>query len=146
MKPHLPLTLFREPSAASTNVYSWSMFVTKLEARLRFSHKPYSLSTGTPLKAPKGKIPFVRIGDGSDENSEMLGDSAIIIRRLIELGEIEDFNGEIDSDAGEAAERRARDLGIRALVEDRFYFYSVSTSCSPLEWLEANVKRCTSAG
>ena len=99
--------------------YARSPFVTKLELRLRLAGVPYNTDVGSPFKGPKRKIPYVDVWlkEGA---SERLGDSALITKRLIELDQLEDLNGAISQ------EQSALDLALRALVEDRMYFYVVS--------------------
>lgn len=109
MSNEINITVHR--GSSPSNSYVWSPFVTKLEARLRFDSVPYQLGSGTPRTAPKGKIPFIEI------NGETMGDSSLIIRNLVHNGVIRDLNHGLN---GAAA---AHDLGIRAMMEDRAYFY-----------------------
>ena len=113
-KPQLPITLYRGWLDLGKHV--WSPFVVKLEARLRFSNIPYKTEAGSVRNAPKGKIPYVNFGDG-----EMLGDSTLIIKRLVQRGVLPDLNGRL-----EAAEW-ALDLSLRALLQEKLYFNGVST-------------------
>ncbi|KAL4937630.1 hypothetical protein BDV06DRAFT_69988 [Aspergillus oleicola] len=108
------LTIYRGFPAPGQ--YVWSPFVTKLEARLRFANVPYSPAAGNVRAAPKGKIPYAEITN--DAGSIELGDSALIIRHLIENGVLSSLNESL------LAEERAHDLGIRALLEDKCYFYN----------------------
>ena len=112
MEAEPTMTVFRGSQPA--NAYVWSPFVTKVEARLRFAAKPYSLGAGSPRSAPKGKIPYVQLPGGGDT----LGDSAFIIRHLVSSGVIPDLNAAL------TPAQRAQDLAIRALMEDRVYFYN----------------------
>lgn len=98
------------------NAYVWSPFVIKLEARLRFSGVSYSLGGGSPRSAPKGKIPYVESTD-SDGVASKLGDSTLIIRNLVDVGTLPDVNTKL------SPAQRAHDLAIRALLEDKVYFY-----------------------
>jgi glutathione S-transferase len=111
------LTVFGDPKVGA---YSWSPFVTKLEARLRYGHLPYSRQPGSPLKSPKGKIPYVRIEEG-DGKSSLISDSTLIARTLIKSGAIEDLNADL------SPSQAAQDLAIRALIEDKLYFLTVRT-------------------
>lgn len=99
----------------------WSPFVIKLEARLRFAGVPYKAAAGSTLKAPRGKIPYIKYPehqlDGSD--SATLGDSALIVKQLIEWDILPDINSKISPIA------RTQDLAIRALLEEKLYFYQV---------------------
>lgn len=104
------LTIFR--GAEPKNAYVWSPFVNKLEARLRFDQVPYSLGVGSPKSAPRGKIPYITL-----ENGTQLGDSTFIVRRFIGDGVLSDLNEKLTS------AQRAQDLAFRALLEDKLYFY-----------------------
>jgi len=102
--------------------YVWSPFVTKGEARLRFANITYKTAVGTPKTAPKGKIPYIAITDGNEaETSTSIGDSTLIIKHLVERNILPDLNGDL------APELKANDLAIRALLEDKAYFYNVLT-------------------
>ncbi|KAL1868805.1 hypothetical protein Plec18167_008110 [Paecilomyces lecythidis] len=129
------LTLYRgwlEPGR-----YVWSPFVIKLEARLRFAGVRYDIKAGSAREAPRGKIPYVEIRQrGSDSAtsagtvttaavdgdgpscSTTLADSTLIIKHLVERGILPDINAQASSPTV-----RAQDLAIRALLEDKLYFY-----------------------
>ncbi|KAK7414341.1 hypothetical protein QQX98_006783 [Neonectria punicea] len=107
-----PLVVYR--GSGKTGAFVWSPFVTKLEARLRFAGVPYKVGTGSPASAPRGKIPYVEIGSAG----EQLGDSALIIQRLVDDGTATDLNARL------SPAQRAHDLAIRALLEDKVYFYT----------------------
>jgi hypothetical protein len=116
------LTLFR--GLPDRGKYAGSPFTTKLEFRLRHARLPYSVEAGSVKTAPKGKIPYVDLGalvdeDGS-EGSAQMGDSTFIIQRLLGMGKIPDLNGEL------TAGQKLEDLAIRALLEEKLYFYLVS--------------------
>lgn len=55
----------------------------------------------------------------NDDDVHVLADSTLIIKRLIEWGVLPDLNARL------APTERAQDLGLRALLEEKFYFYSV---------------------
>lgn len=114
-RPHL--TLYR--GWEDRGCYVWSPFVTKVELRLRLSNFPYTVESGSTTTAPKGKFPYVdlRTEDGS---SSVLGDSTLIIKHMMELGYLEDLY------ISKPSTTRAHDVAIRALLEDRLYFYHVS--------------------
>jgi hypothetical protein len=116
------LTVFRDRN--DPGAYTWSPFVVKLEARLRFSHLPYSTQVGTLTASPKGKLPYVRIEE-SDGQSSLLSDSALITKSLIKSGAIADLNADL------SPAQAATDLAIRALLEDKVYFLNVSTHSPP---------------
>ena len=118
------LTLYRgwdEPGC-----YVWSPFVTKLELRLRLSNVPYAVEAGSLSTAPTGKIPYVEVRP-KEGSSFLLGDSTLIIRRLIELEYLEDLTTSI------SPATRSHDLALRALLEDKLIFYHVSL---PFHFLE----------
>jgi hypothetical protein len=108
----------------------WSPFVIKLEARLRFAGIAYTTDAGSTRSAPKGKIPYVefrRLQPGAtaaagsiiDSRPAFLGDSTLIIKHLVEWDVLPNINARVSPAA------RAQDLAIRALLEDKLYFYHV---------------------
>lgn len=109
------LTVYR--GETSTNAFVWSPFVTKLEARLRFDSIPYKVGGGSPRSAPRGKIPYIEVQDA--QATEQMGDSTFIIRRFIESGTATDLNHKL------YPAQRAHDAAIRALMEDKMYFYTL---------------------
>ncbi|KAL3471979.1 hypothetical protein BJX99DRAFT_236315 [Aspergillus californicus] len=116
--PPTALTLYRgwlEP-----NRYVWSPFVIKLEARLRFANIPYKTASGSVKTAPKGKIPYIEIPNGADteDGVTQLGDSTLIIKDLVERGILPDLNSAL------SPADKAHDLALRALLEDKAYFYN----------------------
>jgi hypothetical protein len=116
MPPKMPnLIVYRGPCA--TGAYTWSPFVAKLETRLRFSHKKYSTQVGSLSESPKGKLPYILI---EDETPVLISDSTLIIRTLVESGMMEDLNADL------TPAQTALDLAIRALLEDKLYFMTVS--------------------
>lgn len=114
------LSLFRGfPSSPS---YVWSPFATKLEARLRFAGFAYKTEQGAPPKAPRGKIPYLAISKAGDAAPETVSDTALISEKLISDGLAKDLNGKL------TAAEKAQDLAVRALLEDKLYFYQVNLS------------------
>ncbi|KFY47046.1 hypothetical protein V494_00221 [Pseudogymnoascus sp. VKM F-4513 (FW-928)] len=107
------LTVFRDRK--DPGAYTWSPFVVKLEARLRFSNLSYTTRAGTLTESPKGKLPYVRIEE-DDGQSSLLSDSALITKTLIKSGAITDLNANL------SPAQAATDLSIRALLEDKLYF------------------------
>lgn len=141
--PPDPLSITVHTAATKPNIYSWSPFDIKLEARLRFSQRAYTVQKGFPAKGPRGKVPYVRIGPdvkdkdpkrnsadagngsgregrGKEEEGLVMGDSTLITRKLIEMGELEDLNGSL------SPVQKAQDLMLRALLEQKIYFIMVS--------------------
>lgn len=118
-QPNSQLTLYRGWPTKGQHV--WSPFVIKLEARLRFARVSYNTAGGSPTTAPKGKIPYVEIPARAEGDvTTKMGDSTLVIKHLVETGVLPDLNGRL------LAEDRARDLSMRALLEDRLYFMHVS--------------------
>lgn len=101
----------------------WSPFVIKLEARLRFAGLSYKTEAGSTVTAPKGKIPYIEYRESDDSQSAQLADSTLIIKHLIQSNILPDLNVKVSPAA------RAHDLAIRALLEEKLYFYHV---CRPL--------------
>jgi hypothetical protein len=97
----------------------WSPFVIKLEARLRFAGVLYITEAGSTRTAPKGKIPYVECQGPGDSPSTSLGNSTLIIKHLIEWNILPNINEKITSTD------RAQDLALRALLEEKLYFYHV---------------------
>jgi hypothetical protein len=115
-KSHPTITVYR--GFKGTGHYVWSPFVNKLEARLRFGGLSYNCAAGSPREAPRGKIPYISISTG-DEPPEKLVDSTLIITKLIENGFLKDLNADF------LPAQRVTDLALRALLEDKLYFYQV---------------------
>src|SRR2546421_8430836 len=115
--PKFNLTIDRDGN--NPGGYTWSPFVTKLEARLRFSQLPYTTRVGSLSESPKGNVPYLRVEDGETGQGSLISDSTLIIRNLIERGNIEDLNANLSNS------QKALDLSLRALLEDKLYFMSV---------------------
>ncbi|KAH0339803.1 hypothetical protein KCU81_g7053, partial [Aureobasidium melanogenum] len=110
------ITVFRGFEASG--YYTWSPFVTKLEARLRFAKVPYTVDSGSPMKAPRGKIPYVQLV-APDQPVQLIGDSELIIKQLVDEGVLEDCNAKM------SRLDQVHDYSVRALLEDKLYFYQV---------------------
>lgn len=91
-KTNSKLTVFRDADAPGA--YTWSPFVAKLEAHLRFCHLSYKVSAGSLSESPKGKLPYVRIEDGVG-NMQILSDSTLIMRKLVDEEAIADLNASL---------------------------------------------------
>ncbi|PYH45962.1 glutathione S-transferase family protein [Aspergillus saccharolyticus JOP 1030-1] len=96
--------------------YTWSPFVTKLETRLRFAGISYRTESGSPLSSPRGKVPYVDIRDRTTGATTTISDSALITKQLVEDGLVPDSNADLEP------EKKVLDAGVRAILEDRFYF------------------------
>ncbi|KAF7521339.1 hypothetical protein G7054_g12490 [Neopestalotiopsis clavispora] len=113
------ITIFRGWKDFGKHV--WSPFVIKLEARMRFAGIKYAVDVGSPRTAPKGKVPYVecrrRNGEQGAEEVQQVADSTLIIQTLTQWGDLPDLNAAL---SGPDA---ARDMALRALLEDKLYFY-----------------------
>ncbi len=116
-KQVVDITLFR--GWLDPGRYVWSPFVTKLEARFRFCGIKYSTDSGGPRSAPKGKIPYVECRTQTEVTTQ--GDSTLITKKLVRQELLPDLNSNL------SPEQAALDLSLRALLEDRLYFYHVSS-------------------
>ncbi|KAK4096931.1 hypothetical protein N658DRAFT_435135 [Parathielavia hyrcaniae] len=104
--------------------YTPSPFVNKLELRLRLGGVCYHVEEGSISRAPRGRIPYVKhepaaAGANSQSHVEMLPDSTLIPRKLIEYNYMDDLNAAL------TPAERAKDLAVRALVEEKVYFYTL---------------------
>lgn len=108
-----------------SNSYVWSPFVCKLETRFRLGGLKYNLDVGSPIKAPKGKIPYVEVTESGSTKPTILSDSTVIARDLVAEGALLDLNSAL------SPSEKAQDLAIRALLEDKLYFYQVSLNTCP---------------
>ncbi|KAL4799040.1 hypothetical protein BDV19DRAFT_321032 [Aspergillus venezuelensis] len=113
--PSPTLTIYR--GSLAPGAYVWSPFVTKLEARLRFAGIPYKADAGSIRASPKGKIPYAEITNDVGSTTTM-GDSTLITQHLIDHGVFSSLNEDL------TPEDRAHDLAIRALLEDKTFFYN----------------------
>ncbi|KAJ5084954.1 hypothetical protein NUU61_009533 [Penicillium alfredii] len=95
--------------------YTWSPFVNKLEARLRFAGLAYRTEAGSPRTAPRGKIPYATISP-DNASPRTIADSTLIIDQLVKDGLLDDINAHL------SPSQRMQDLAMRALFEDRLYF------------------------
>lgn len=104
------------PADRAWGTPNMSPFCGKLETYLRMSGTPYRAAAANPLKAPKGKVPFVEL-DG-----ERIGDSQLIIERLEErLAR----TGKTPLDASLSPRERALGRSIRRMLEEGTYFTGV---------------------
>ena len=111
------ITLYR--GFPGTGTYTWSPFVTKLETRLRFAGLSYRTEGGSPTKAPRGKIPYMAISYPSSSTPTMTSDSSVISAQLVAEGYAKDLN------AGLSPAEKTQDVALRALLEDKLYFYQL---------------------
>lgn len=128
LKPQPSITVYRGFQDAGT--YVWSPFVTKLEVRLRLGGLSYNTEPGSVPKAPRGKIPYIEISE-TEPNGQLLGssttlaDSSLISQKLVNANLLAALNGDL------SPVEKAQDLALRALLEDKLYFYQVLRSYFP---------------
>ena len=124
------IILFR--GFAPTPNYVWSPFVTKFETRLRLAGLTYKKDVGSPFKGPRGKLPYiVTASPDSADSPTSFGDSALITKKFIDDGMIEDLNAKL------SPVEKAHDLALRSLLEDKLYWYQVR----PLPFFDKTVRR-----
>ena len=111
------ITVYR--GLPATKIFTSSPFVTKLELRLRLDNVKHQIDVGASYKAPRSKIPYVRLAREADE-ATVLGDSSLIISKLIDDGVLENLNNDL------SPIQKVQDLSLRALVEERLYWFHVS--------------------
>ena len=85
---------------------------------------PNQTEPGSLFKAPRGKIPYLAIskidaGSQAPATPTILADTAIISEKLAEEGVWGDLNAKL------SPVEKAHDSAIRALLEDKLYFYQV---------------------
>lgn len=110
------LTLFQPPTRP-WNTPNLSPFCTKLECYLRMAEIPYKTAAMQFGKAPKGKIPYVALPDGT-----RMGDSHLIIEKLEQALVA---RGKPALDTGLSASDRALGHVTRRALEEGYYFVSV---------------------
>ena len=116
------LTLYR--GFENSPNYVWSPFVNKLEARLRFGGLHYRVDVGAPPKAPRGKIPYISLSKAGPDGEpidppKFYGDSTLISQNLVQEGWMNDLNAKL------SPVEKVQDKALRALLEDKLYFYQV---------------------
>jgi glutathione S-transferase len=106
------ITLFQPPTRP-WGMPNLSPFCAKLECYLRLAKIPHAVAPADMRQSPKGKMPYVRIGD------ELMGDSQLVIERLESLRTP-------PMDAWLSAEQRAVGHMTRRALEEGFYFVVMS--------------------
>jgi glutathione S-transferase len=114
--PVKELTLFQPPTRP-WNIPNLSPFCAKLECYLRMTEIPYKTAAMKLGKAPKGKIPYVELADGT-----RIGDSQHIIEHLERALTAE---GKPALDAGMSGHDRAIGQLTRRAFEEGYYFVAV---------------------
>ncbi|TMQ06226.1 MAG: glutathione S-transferase family protein [Deltaproteobacteria bacterium] len=110
------LTLFQPPTRP-WNIPNLSPFCAKLECYLRVTEIPYKTAPMQMGKAPKGKIPYVELADGT-----RLGDSQHIIEHLERALAAE---GKPALDADLSSHDRAIGHLTRRAFEEGYYFVTM---------------------
>jgi glutathione S-transferase len=95
-----------------------SPFVMKSEVQLKMAGVPYKFERGAPPEAPKGKMPFIKVG------AHRLGDSTFI------RAHIEKHHG-FDFDKGLCVAERSIAWALERMLEDHLYFAIVH-----MRWLD----------
>lgn len=121
-KPQPTITVYR--GFPFKSAYVWSPFVTKLEARLRFAGVSYKTEAGSLKSAPRGKVPYIAISKNEGETPQFLSDSHLISQQLSEEGILPDLNANL------TPVQRVHDTALRALLEEKLYFYQVCSRWS----------------
>jgi len=92
-----------------------SQFCVKLETYLRINKIPYQIVETLPLKAPRGKLPFIK-----DEDNHRISDSRLIVKYLmLEYGDIDK--------ARLSPEQRGIAKAFQRLLEDHLYWAGMVT-------------------
>jgi glutathione S-transferase len=112
------LTLFQPPTRP-WHTPNLSPFCTKLECYLRMAEIPYRAAAMQIGKAPKGKIPYVELADGT-----RMGDSQLVIEHL-EAGLRAEGKPALDD--GLTGHDRATGHLARRSLEEGYYFVTLYT-------------------
>jgi glutathione S-transferase len=102
------ITLYQPPPMWGSP--SMSPFCIKLEVLLKMGNVAYEAKPADMRKAPKGKIPFVVLEDGT-----LLGDSQLILQHLRETNALL-------RDAHLREQERATGHAVRRMIEEATYF------------------------
>lgn len=105
----LPVVTLYQPPTRPWGTPNLSPFCSKLETYLRLAKIDHTVALSDMRRAPKGKIPYVRIGD------ELMGDSQLIIERLESLRD-EPLDHWLDP------AQRALAHAVRRMLEEGLYF------------------------
>lgn len=105
----LPTVTLYQPPTRPWGSPNLSPFCAKLETYLRIAEIPHDVKSSNFPKAPKGKIPYVKLDDS------YLGDSQLIIERLETLRSA-------PLDGWLTPEQRAVGHCVRRMLDEGFYF------------------------
>lgn len=102
---------------------------------MRFAGLSYKTAAGSPMSAPKGKIPYIE-NIRPNATPEMMADSGQIIGNLVADGALPDLNVRL------SGTEKAHDMALRALLEDKLYFYNVSVAALSTCAIRRNANAC----
>ena len=100
--------------APTWGIPNLGQFNVKLETYLRMTHLEYKVIETLPLKAPKGKLPYI------EDEGEKISDSRFIIEYLKEK-----YGDTLDKDL--SAEERAIMIAMQRLLEENLYWVGMYT-------------------
>lgn len=107
------------------DVPNFSHFCTKVETYLKLSRLPYQVVATLPMKAPKGKLPYI------EDQGRIIADSRLIIEYLKQrYGDT--LDGKLDKT------EKAVALGMQRLIEEHFFWVTMYTrwQSSEANWRE----------
>lgn len=93
-------------------------------SKLGYAGQSYRTEAGSLSKSPRGKIPYIAISKTNSRSQApvtpmVLADSTLIVENLVEDGILDDLNATL------SPTEKAYDLALRALLEEKLYFYQV---------------------
>jgi glutathione S-transferase len=100
--------------ARTWGIPSLSQFCVKVETYLRLTHLPYEIVESMPLKAPRGKLPFI-VDDG-----QKIADSRLIVEYLKKT-----YGDTLD--AALTAEQKGIATALQRLLEEHLYWVGMMT-------------------
>ncbi|MGH8556759.1 MAG: glutathione S-transferase family protein [Methylococcales bacterium] len=106
--------------ARISKVPNQSHFCSKVETYLRLTKLPYIVEATLPLKAPRGKLPYI------DDNGTVVADSRLIIEYLKST-----YGDKLDEDLTEL--EKATALAVQRLIEEHFYWVTMYSRWSYTE-------------
>lgn len=89
-------------------------FNVKVETYLRMAELPYEIQETMPLRAPKGKLPFIK------DDNQSIADSTLIIEYLKRQ-----YGDPLDQHLTE--QQKAQSIAIQRLLEDHLYWVGMYT-------------------
>jgi glutathione S-transferase len=95
--------------ARTWDIPNVSPFCSKVETYLRMAGFPYRVADAVPLRAPKGKLPYITDGE------RKVADSRFIIEYLRD-------RYDVDLDQGLAPPKRAESMAFQRMIEDDLHW------------------------